>query len=365
MNKKELFESKFLSTINYNTNDLQINYDKGIIYKVSVCSKGEARGHGINLDESFIQDLLIQGEKTNHGVKCRFGHPNPYNDAIGTLIGVFRNFKVSEDSSQIYADLYLSESAKKSPHGNLFDYTLSLAEHHPKHFGTSIVNYDPKYFQYDKEGNKKELTGYDDYNPNEEIFMKLGAFEACDLVDSPAANPAGLFSTTKNKKMNIKESIRKFFNDPENTDPKKKDPENMDPKKGTPLEVGKPEKGNECKFMQDEKEYLLPDGELFVSSGEMEGKVIIIKEGKVSEIQDPEMDVEQAESLSANRIKGLPVISQLHIINSRLQKELDRTPAAAASTAVNEQDREAQSAKFQSDHFSSEVNSIKRFQTKK
>ncbi len=362
MNKKELFESKSLSTINYNTNDLQIDFEKGIIRKVSVCSQGEARGHGINLDESFIKDLLSQGEKANHGVKCRFGHPSPYNDAIGTLIGVFKNFELSDDNSQIYADLYLSESAKKSPHGNLFEYTLSLAEHHPKHFGTSIVNFEPSYYQYDAEGNKKELMGYNDYNVDKEIFMKLGSFEACDLVDSPAANPAGLFSNNnKNNKMTIKKAISKFFN-MENEKPeegKKKPEEGKEP-----LKVGTPDKGNEVKFIQEGKEYLLPDGELFVSSGEMEGKVIILKDGKITEIQDPEMDVEQSESLSNQKIKGLPFITQLHIINSKLQKELDKTPAAAATTAVSNTDAEGKQKSFQSNHLQHEVNSIKRFQTK-
>jgi len=354
MNKKELFESKALSTINYNTNDLQIDFEKGIIRKVSVCSKGEARGHGINLDESFIKDLLSQGEKANHGVKCRFGHPSPYNDAIGTLIGVFKNFKLSDDNSQIYADLYLSESAKKSPHGNLFEYTLSLAEHHPKHFGTSIVNFEPSYYQYDAEGNKKELMGYNDYNADKEIYMKLGFFEACDLVDSPAANPAGLFSNNKNNNMSIKKSISKFFN-----------MENEKPEEGKePLKVGIPEKENEVKFIQDGKEYLLPDGELFISSGEMEGKVIILKDGKIAEIQDPEMDVEKAESLSVQGIKRLPVITQLHIINSKLQKELDRTPAAAATTAVSNTDAEGKQKSFQSNHLQYEIKSIQRFQTK-
>lgn len=354
MNKKELFESKSLSTINYNTNDLQIDFEKGIIRKVSVCSKGEARGHGINLDESFIKDLLRQGEKANHGVKCRFGHPSPYNDAIGTLIGVFKNFKLSDDNSQIYADLYLSESAKKSPHGNLFEYTLSLAEHHPKHFGTSIVNFEPSYYQYDAEGNKKELMGYNDYNADKEIYMKLGFFEACDLVDSPAANPAGLFSNNKNNNMSIKKSISKFFN-----------MENEKPEEGTePLKVGIPEKENEVKFIQDGKEYLLPDGELFISSGEMEGKVIILKDGKIAEIQDPEMDVEKAESLSVQGIKRLPVITQLHIINAKLQKELDRTPAAAATTAVSNTDAEGKQERFQSNHLQHEIKSIQRFQTK-
>ena len=361
MNKKELFESKSLSTINYNTNDLQIDFDKGIIRKVSVCSKGEARGHGIHLEESFIMELLSQGEKARHGIKCRFGHPSPYNDGIGTLIGVFKNFKLSDDKSQIYADLYLSESAKKSPNGNLFDYTLSLAEHHPKHFGTSIVNIEPEYYQYDKTGVKKEILGYSDYNPDKEIFMKLGFFQACDLVDSPAANPAGLFSNNKNNNMSIKKTISKFFN-MENEKPEEG---NEKPKEGKePLKIGVPEKDNEVKFIQDGKEYLLPDGELFVSSGDMEGKVIILKDGKITEIQDPEIGEKESESLSSQKIKGLPLITQLHIINSKLQKELDKTPAAAATTAVSNTDAEGNQKSFQSNHLQHEIKSIQRFQNK-
>ncbi len=353
---KEVFESAYLSSITYNTGMLQIDKQNGIIRNVSVCTSGKVKGHGLEIEPEFIRQLHAQGESSHDGVKARFGHPNNFGDALGTLVGVFRNFKLSADQTQVYADLFLSRSAKVSPVGNLYDYVLELAESHPKHFGTSIVNYMPKLYQYNNEGQQIQVNDYSDYIPGKSLFMSLGFFEACDLVDSPAANPAGLFNSNQLKKnsipMKIKETIKKFFAEG-----------SEEPQK--PLAVGEPKKGDDVKFTSGGQEYSLPNGEFLITDGPLIDQVLIIKDGKVSEVQNPEIEEKVVEQMSTDSLQKLSIVAQLSIINRQLQKELDSTPASPATTVVAQGDYYGKPDDFRATHLSDQINSITKFQPKK
>ena len=181
-----------------------IDHEKGIIKGVSVCTSGEAKGHGVNLDSEFIREVTKQGSGLKQGLKARFGHPNMCSTALGTFIGRFKNFRT--EGSQTLADLYLSNSAKETPHGNLFDYVLSLAEDESDMFGTSIVFtpgreyrktkagkkvYPPDYSE-SREEREKQREEWDAAEP--EYFVECETLHACDAVDEPAANDGGLFS---------------------------------------------------------------------------------------------------------------------------------------------------------------------------
>ena len=184
----------------------ETDHEKGIIKGVSVCTVGEAKGHGVNLDSEFIQEVTRQGGGLKQGLKARFGHPNMCSTALGTFIGRFKNFR--EEGTQALADLYLSNSAKETPNGNLFDYVLSLAENDADMFGTSIVftrgreykkDYDnggEKVFSpYSKTAKGERCSDCDEWNEIEsEIYVECETLHACDAVDEPAANDGGLFS---------------------------------------------------------------------------------------------------------------------------------------------------------------------------
>jgi len=154
-----------------------VDREKGAIFGVSVNTVGEAKGHGVHLEQSFIERVAELGNAEKNGLKARFGHPSMCSTALGTLLGRFRNFRV--EGEQVLADLFLSNSAKETPGGNLYDYVLSLAESESDMFGTSIV------FTI---GEEYQLEGDD------KTFVTCGKLHACDVVDDPAANPDGLFS---------------------------------------------------------------------------------------------------------------------------------------------------------------------------
>jgi hypothetical protein len=177
----------------------QVDRENGRIYGVSVNTEGEAKGHDVHLDESFIEAVIDQGNEKRAGVKARFGHPNMCSTALGTFIGRFKNFRkesvVREDGSPAFravADLYLSATAKETPHGDLYEYVLNMAENEPDMFGTSIVFEVGQYYRRDRNGNK--VYGmYEREDLSEELYVELGKLHACDVVDEPAAND-GLFS---------------------------------------------------------------------------------------------------------------------------------------------------------------------------
>ncbi len=177
-----------------------VDRENGIIKGCAVNTVGEAKGHGVSLDEEFVQDVCKLGAFKRHGLKARFGHPNMCSTALGTYIGRFRNFRLGESERDgemrpaTIADLHLSETAKNAPAGDLYTYMLDMAENEPDMFGTSIVfTPGPQGYRRDSEGEKvyEDEEGFEEIGG--EVFTEIRKLHACDAVDEPAAND-GLFS---------------------------------------------------------------------------------------------------------------------------------------------------------------------------
>jgi hypothetical protein len=115
---------------------------------------------------------------------------------LGTFIGRFKNFRQVE--GQVKADLFLSNEAKHTPHGDLYSYVLGMAKNEPDMFGTSIVFTPGDTYRRDENGEKVPVGGEFDARDGEPIFVECAALHACDTVDEPAAND-GLFSRFSNE----------------------------------------------------------------------------------------------------------------------------------------------------------------------
>ena len=177
-----------------------INREAGIIEGVKVCTAGEAQGHDVSLDAEFVDTVVRFGNERKQGLKARFGHPNMCSTALGTFLGRYKNFRkettTRDDGSEAIAavaDMFMSNEAKETPNGNLYDYVLGLAENEPDMFGTSIV------FTPGREY-RKTAAGENVYEPTDskeplsaEVYVECKTLHACDCVDDPAAND-GLFS---------------------------------------------------------------------------------------------------------------------------------------------------------------------------
>lgn len=169
------------------------------LYGVVLCQVGEAKGHGVLLDSIFIQQAYnsFVALHTVDGLKCRFGHPGMCFDAVGTFIGRFHNPRLSEDGTQLLADLYFDPSARISPNGDMVAYVTTLAESDPKAIMSSIVFQCGPSIYKDTEG-VEYLDRYDaegNYIRGLMEYARLDELNACDIVDEGAATE-GLYSKT-------------------------------------------------------------------------------------------------------------------------------------------------------------------------
>ena len=154
----------------------------GIIHGVTIARTGPAKGHGGFIDKEFLLQIVEDASLKSAGVKARFGHPNMCNQALGNYLGRFKNYSYS--GNLVKADLYLDETAKNSPSGDLYSYVLDMAEKNPDMFGASIVFEigESVFLQEEVNGQKTQKE-----------YFRLKELRATDIVDEPAATN-GLFS---------------------------------------------------------------------------------------------------------------------------------------------------------------------------
>ncbi|MFN4254550.1 MAG: hypothetical protein ACK4Q5_06050 [Saprospiraceae bacterium] len=329
-----------------------VDREGGIIHDVQVVRQGEARGHGVWVDAEFVRDIAAAGNAAGEpGLKSRFNHPNMCFGALGSMVGTLHNFRVENNDQQAIADLHLSPAAAVSPEGDLREYIFALAENHPEHFGLSIeFLHDGYLYEYDDDGNKVQWKpGADDATPPK-LYLRLKNLYAADLVDTPAATD-GLFSvqifdkafavrvteffdtnplvwrfvernpdaverflakykdykarrdeagkTAKPmKKKSFWETVKSWFNT--QFDIKLKDTE------GNNLLVisdgEAPAVSDDVLLVpEDESEpAAAPDGNYAISGGDMDGQVLVVAEGKITEIvpaeEEPQADDSGAET---------------------------------------------------------------------
>jgi hypothetical protein len=168
-----------------------------IIKGYSVITKGAALGHNMLVDDVTLNQVIEQGNKAKNGIKSRFDHPNASNTSMGTFIGRSKNFR--REGNLVRADLHLSEAAKESPNGDLHSYVLALAKEDPQAFGASIVFRGEHECQKDEKGKERK---------DQPMLVRIDKLLASDVVDSPAANPNGLFS----EEDSLAETLTSFLN---------------------------------------------------------------------------------------------------------------------------------------------------------
>jgi hypothetical protein len=149
-----------------------------IIEGVSIISVGEAKGHGLFVDDITLQEVKACAESYAGGVKVNLDH----GAGIRDIVGFCDNFRIVGE--KLVADLNLLETAEKRA------YVLEIAERMPDTFGISIAFSGPV----------RERDG--------RSFASCTELYSADLVQTPAANPTGLFSfTAKSVDTSAKEMI--------------------------------------------------------------------------------------------------------------------------------------------------------------
>lgn len=177
--------------------------EDGVIRNVVMCQVGEAKGHGVLLDKSFIANVVKFGQEAGKaGIKARFGHPTMSDNATGDGLGRYHNIRLSEDGTQAIGDLHLADYAAKSPRGNLKEYITDRAAEDPDSFGSSIVFQPGGTYQKDSEGNRIE-RGSEEWQAGEDQYQEIEQLLGCDIVDEPAATD-GLFNAQNSRSFAVR-----------------------------------------------------------------------------------------------------------------------------------------------------------------
>jgi len=169
-------------------------YGFGVVRGVSVITRGEALGHDLWVDTDFLTDTTAAINAKDVGLKARFTHPGLSSDGLGKYLGKVHDAKTIGD--QVIADLHFKESATKTPDGDLASYVMTLAEDAPEDFGISIVfdhNLEASEQHRREHTDKGRFISPDEHNKNNFPHARMESLRAADVVDSPAANPDGLF----------------------------------------------------------------------------------------------------------------------------------------------------------------------------
>lgn len=153
---------KRLSFEAFGTQETKVDHDQNIVQGVQVIRVGEAKGHGLYVDEVTLSQVVELANK-----KIRVPASLNHYSGAEAFIGYFTNF--TQDAEAVRADLHLFET---SPFKG---YVLELASRMPEGLGFSIVFYmrEPEFI----EGKP---------------FARVESLEGCDLVKTPAAT-SGIF----------------------------------------------------------------------------------------------------------------------------------------------------------------------------
>lgn len=182
----------------------QIDEENGIISDVVVCEVGQAKGHGVSLELSFIEKLVnyCVTHFSSAGLKARFGHPSMSDSTMGAQLGHFKNFRVRDN--QAIADLHLLASAELSPtKPGMRSWMLSMAKEATDFVMSSIVFSEKALYQYDDEGTRV-IIERDDWGEftaayaDKEVFVEFNQIHYTDMVEAGAATNS-LFSQQFNR----------------------------------------------------------------------------------------------------------------------------------------------------------------------
>jgi hypothetical protein len=182
-------------------------YSEGLIRGASLVTKGEALGHGVWLDDEFVDSVVAGVNGFSEGVKSRFTHPGLSADGLATHLG--RAMQSQRKGDQAVSEIHFTATSHRTPDGDLSSYVMDMAEESPHDVSISIVygvDVDAEAAHFTAHGGKiiddpyygpywddSEFKSPDPANLQNLPHARLAEMRAADFVGDPAANPSGLF----------------------------------------------------------------------------------------------------------------------------------------------------------------------------
>ena len=183
----------------------EIDADTGKIFDVSLIQIGEAKGHGIYIDEGSLDSGLVALGEAN--LPAYVTHEGALeSDRLLNEIGVFSEFYVEE--GKLKAKQFKALRSFMADDPARFRRLFDLASEAPDAFGISLV------FEADlvwtfADGSEEPIADSDGKGAIREIpSVRFRTISSADFVDAPAANDEGLFKSKPDKPRTLREVVR-------------------------------------------------------------------------------------------------------------------------------------------------------------
>lgn len=166
---------KFVSRLTFSGS--RVDRESGVIKGVSLIALGDARGHDKQVDQKTLETVLKCAKQYKDGLRVKF-NPSTFTHGAGTLCGRIPVDSMSIKDGKTIGDLHLYKHCPSE----VAEFIYELAEETPGNIGLSI-----------EFGGEDEVIDNNKFARCEEIFTAV-------IVDLPAANPTGLFSSEDNNR---------------------------------------------------------------------------------------------------------------------------------------------------------------------
>lgn len=168
---------------------VKVDRDAGALRGYVAAQQGPFKSDGRGeFDEPALKEIVRLGNAARGGLKSRFTHPDMSSDGLGKFLGRARDFslgtaldaRTGKTVKAVRADLHFDASAFDTPHGNLADYVMRLAESDPDAISSSLVLRVDEEFRLKKDGTPQT----DDDGEILPPLWRPKALHASDIVDT-------------------------------------------------------------------------------------------------------------------------------------------------------------------------------------
>ena len=167
-----------------------IDQTKGSMTSVSLIQIGEAKGHGMFIDQESLESAL---EVLGENLPAYVTHEGAIeSDRLLKEVGVFSGFFIEE--GKLKAESFKALSSFRDDEPERFRRLFDLAESMPDAFGLSLV-FEPELVWIMEDGTELPIDQGSAKNAVRDLpSVRFKSIRSADFVDAPAANEGGLFS---------------------------------------------------------------------------------------------------------------------------------------------------------------------------
>ena len=178
-----------------------IDQRSGEMTSVSLIQIGEAKGHGMFIDQESLESAL---EVIGENLPAYVTHEGAIeSDRLLKEVGVFSGFFIEE--GKLKAENFKALKSFRLDEPERFRRLFDLADSMPDSFGLSLV-FESELVWILEDGNEIPVAKGSGKNAVRDMpSVRFRSIRSADFVDAPAANSGGLFSQAKQKGDNLME----------------------------------------------------------------------------------------------------------------------------------------------------------------